>query len=355
VTVLGVDGRDIAEILAPQGPRRQPLQGFDPDYADLVDYILRCTHRIWEQKDIGLIETHYGDDCPIHLMTGTAHGLAGVVDGTLRTLGGFPDRTLVGEAVIWSGDEDAGYLSSHRITSTGTNWGGSELGPATGRRVAFTTIADCLCRENRIVEEWLVRDNSAIVWAMGQNPRDVARAQAEADRRTGEGPQPWRVERMARVRAATPTPFPDRAVPDAHADPEAWVCWFVDCVLNHRRLAAVRDAYAPNARVHAPGGRRLFGHGETVGWWAALLGCFGGARVRIDHVAHQPAPDGALDVALRWELAGRHDGPALYGAPSGRDCYILAATHWRIERGRVAREWTVFDEVALLRQIEGGL
>jgi predicted ester cyclase len=354
MTVPGVDGRDIAEILAPQGPRRQPLRGFDQDYADLVDYILRCTHRIWEQKDVGLIETHYGADCPIHLMSGTTIGLAGVIDGTLRTLGGFPDRTLIGEAVIWSGDETSGYLSSHRITSTGSNWGGSELGPATGRRVAFTTIADCPCRENLIVEEWLVRDNSAIVWQLGHNPRDVARAQADADRSAGQGPQAWRSERMQRVRDLATTSFPVRSVPDPHADPEAWVRWFVDCVLNHRRLAAIRDAYHANARVQAPGGRRLFGHGETTGWWAAFLGCFAGARVRIDHIAHQAAGD-ALDVALRWELAGRHDGPALYGHPTGRDCYILAVTHWRLERGRISREWTVFDEVALLRQMEGGL
>ena len=65
MTIPGVGGRDIADILAPQGSRRQPLAGFDSDYADIVDYILRCTHRIWEQKDIGLIETHYGADCPV--------------------------------------------------------------------------------------------------------------------------------------------------------------------------------------------------------------------------------------------------------------------------------------------------
>ena len=116
MNVPGVDGRDIAAILADQGPRRQPLQGFDDDYSDIVDYILRCTHRIWEQKDVGLIETHYGADCPIHLMTGTTRGLSGVIDGTLRVLGGFPDRTLTGEAVIWSGNQTDGYLSSHRIT-----------------------------------------------------------------------------------------------------------------------------------------------------------------------------------------------------------------------------------------------
>ena len=352
--IPGVAGRDVADLLAPQGPRRQAMAGFDSDYADIVDYILRCTHRIWEQKDIGLIETHYAEDCLIHLMSGETQGLRGVVDGTLRTLGGFPDRTLIGEAVIWSGDEASGYLSSHRLTSSGTNWGGSELGAVTGARVSFTTVADCLCRGNLIVEEWLVRDNSAIVWQMGQNPVAVARIQVAADRLASAEPAEWRLAAMERVRAEAWTPFPADLWPDAAKDPHAWAHAFVDHVLEHRRLGELRDVYCGDARIHAPGGRSLFGHGEAIGWWAALLGCFGCARVRADHVA-AVAVEGGWDIALRWELAGTHDGPALYGAPSGRDCYVLAVTHWRIVGGRVAEEWTVFDEVALLRQIEGGL
>ena len=55
--IPNIGGRDIADILAPQGAARHHIPGFDTDYADIVDYILRCTHRIWEQKDVGLIAT----------------------------------------------------------------------------------------------------------------------------------------------------------------------------------------------------------------------------------------------------------------------------------------------------------
>ena len=54
-------------------------------------------------------------------------------------------------------------------------------------------------------------------------------------------------------------------------------------------------------------------------------------------------------------MAGHHDGLALYGAATGRPVYILAVTHWRIVAEQIAQEVTVFDEIALLRQIEGGL
>jgi SnoaL-like polyketide cyclase len=180
-SIPNIGGRDIAEILAPQGPRRQNIGDFGAEYADIIDYILRCTHRIWEQKDVGLIATHYAPDIRVHMMTGPVDGMDGVIAGTARTLSAFPDRTLTGEAVIWSDEGEQTFLSSHRITSTATNLGTSELGPATGRKIQFTTIADCLCKANLIIEEWLVRDYSGMALALGFAPRSVARVHAQAD------------------------------------------------------------------------------------------------------------------------------------------------------------------------------
>ena len=352
--IPSVAGRDIAALLAPQGARRQPLKGFDTDYADIVDYIIRCTHRIWEQKDIGLIETHYTDDCLMHLMTGPVQGATGVIANTVATLAAFPDRTLVGDAVIWSEESGGAYLTSHRITSGGTNLGPSDFGPATGQRVQFTTIADCLCFENRIVEEWLVRDNSALVLALGLNPRAVARGHAQADRLADPAAAGWRVAAMERVLAAPITHFPTAALPDPALEPTAFAHAVFDQAWNHRRFAHFRDAYSPAVHWQGPGGRRLFGHGEVTGWAAALIGSFRDARFTVDHVASNAYEDG-VDIAVRWSMAGHHDGLALYGTATGRPVYILAVTHWRIVAGHIVEEVTIFDEIALLRQIEGGL
>ena len=111
-----------------------------------------------------------------------------------------------------------------------------------------------------------------------------------------------------------------------------------------------RDAYSPAAHWSGPGGRRLFGWGEIAGWFTAIIGSFGDTRISIQHVA-------AVDdmIAVRWELAGTHDGGALYGAATNKPIYILAVTHWRIAQGVIVDEVTVFDEVALMRQMEGGL
>jgi predicted ester cyclase len=347
--IPNVGGRDIAQILEQQGGVRQHIPGFDPEYADIVDYILRCTHRIWEQKDVGLIATHYGSDIVVHMMTGPAVGMVDVIAGTSRTLSAFPDRTLTGEAVIWSDEGDGAYLSSHRITSTATNLGTSELGPATGKRITFTTVADCLCKENLIIEEWLVRDYSAMALQLGYHPREVARLHASTDKAKGLRTN-WRQAAMARVKDAQLTAFTNRALPNPHDDPHDFAHALFDQIITHRRYGRVREAYSPAAHWAGPGGRRLFGWGEITGWFTALIGSFGDARINIQHIA-------AVDdmIAVRWELAGTHDGGALYGAATSEPIYILAVTHWRIAHGVIVDEVTVFDEVALMRQIEGGL
>lgn len=347
MTAKGITGRDITELLADQGERRQPMPGFDPDYVDIVDYIIRCTHRIWEQKDVGLIDSHYAPDIVVHTMTGPAHGMGNVIAATARTLSAFPDRTLIGEAVIWSDEGEGKYLSSHRITSLATNTGPSDFGPATGRSVAFTTVADCLCKANLIIEEWLVRDNSALVFGLGASPRAVARAQAATD--YDSGPQKWRQDAMAAVfdtvvRAPLYQAFP------SPKEPHAFAAAVFGALLGQRHFGLVRNAYSPAARWFGPGGRRLFGWGEITGWFTALVGTFGDIATSVDHVA---ASDD--QIAVRWSMAGSHDGPALYGPPSGRKIYILGVTHWRIADCVIIEETTVFDEIALLRQIEGGL
>jgi predicted ester cyclase len=155
-------GRSIEDLMSPRS-RRQDLTGFDPDYSDIVDYIIRCTHRIWEEKNVGLCRSHYSADCAIHTLAGPVTGVEAVVANTLATLAAFPDRSLIGEDVIWSEDQPGLFHTSHRIVSLMTHLGDDAFGPATGRRAQVTTIADCLVRENRIVEEWLVRDNAHLV------------------------------------------------------------------------------------------------------------------------------------------------------------------------------------------------
>jgi hypothetical protein len=68
----------------------------------------------------------------------------------MATLAEFPDRTLLGEDVIWSGSPEEGMLSSHRLHSTATHMHDGMYGAATGKKLSYRIMADCHAINNQI-------------------------------------------------------------------------------------------------------------------------------------------------------------------------------------------------------------
>jgi len=342
---------DISALLqpAPTG-RRMPMKGFDEEFVDIADYIIRITDRIWHERRIDLCRAYYAEDSVIHTLGGDITGAATVEANTRATLVSFPDRTLDGDNVVWSGDEDAGYYSSHLITSRMTNLGPSEFGPAIGKRARIRTIADCLCRENLIVEEWLMRDNAALALQLGLDPDAIAKTQAAADRERGAdligALTAWREETVRRRAAAAPPP----QCPET--DPHAFAAAVIGGVWNEKNLTLLPEAFDFRVGAHLTANRDLYGTVEYGEYLSALFAALPDLTASIDHVASVPYLGDARDVAVRWSIAATHSGDGLFGPASGAPLYILGATHWRIINGRVREEWTVFDELAVLRQIE---
>ena len=97
------------------------MKGFDPRWKDFPDYILGITKEIWEDRGIHTLHDYYDADIPVRSPASVTIGNRDVIAATMATLAEFPDRQLLGEDVIWSGDEDAGLLSSHRLLSTATH------------------------------------------------------------------------------------------------------------------------------------------------------------------------------------------------------------------------------------------
>ena len=341
-------GRPLAEILT-EGPRRQDLIGFEPVYRDFVDYIMRCTHRIWEEKNIGLCRTHYSTDCVMHTLAGPAIGAETVVQGTISALGMSSDRQVIGEDVIWSQDPDGRLYSSHRITGQMTHMSDDEtLGPATFRGTGATTIADCACLENRIVEEWLVRDNWRAVAQTGGDPWAVARAQAINDREGDPARHRWRSDAIAAMRERVDVTI-------AHDHAAASPAEMLALALRTDLYGDAAQFLSPAVEVRWPSMRHGFGRGYWIGCATQLRAMLHDVALLIDHAAARPLPHGDVAVALRWSLAGRHAGRGAWGPPTGREILIMAISHFRLREGAIVEDITVFDELAVLRQLAGGL
>ena len=139
------------------------MKGFDKKYKDFPDFILKITQQIWEEKDVESISKFYTDDIPVRSPFGITYGNKPVIEATYSTLKEFPNRQLLGEDVIWNGNDDTGYHSSHRILSKGTHLGDGAYGKPSGKNIYYRVIADCACKNNQVYDEWIVRDQGAMV------------------------------------------------------------------------------------------------------------------------------------------------------------------------------------------------
>ena len=56
-------------------------------------------------------------------------------------------------------------------------------------------------------------------------------------------------------------------------------------------------------------------------------------------------------AAIRWSLYGKHEGWGAFGPPTGAPVYILGACHAEFGAWGVRREYVVFDETSIWKQI----
>lgn len=321
------------------------LPGFDPEFEDLPDYIVKITERIWEGRGVGLIRKWYARDCRVHTGMGPFTGADAMVAGTLDTLQAFPDRRLLPEDIIWAEAAPGEYLSSHRVLAPAQHAGHSALGPPTGRDITFRAIADCICVGNQITEEWLVRDQAGIALQLGLDPQELADRLALDDMLAEKAP--WQIgpARMLRETGQLRPP----ALQDHPA--ARLVRDTMDAVWNRAELQAVAAAYHPACSVHAPGARTLHGHARLERFLIGYLSALPDARLLIEHSIARDDPGLPTRVATRWWLIGTHTGHGAFGSPSGATVLVLGITHSTVVQGRIREEWMVWDEVAVRKQI----
>jgi SnoaL-like polyketide cyclase len=222
------------------------------------------------------------------------------------------------------------------------------LGGATMVSNGVMTIADCLCHQNRIVEEWLVRDNLRGVLQVGGDPWAIAHAQAAADRAGDLTLHGWRKGAIARTRENG-----DVAIPDGH--PAIGPAAMLATAFRGDLYGDAAATLSPCAEIRWPTNRHGWGRGFWVGCLTQIRASLQDVSYQLEHIAARPLPDGDVAVALRWSLCGAHRGNGIWGEASGRDILIMAVSHYRLRGGFIVEDITVFDELAVLRQIVGGL
>jgi hypothetical protein len=259
----------------------------------------------------------------------------------MATLAEFPDRTLLAEDVIWSGTPEEGMLSSHRILTTATHLGDGAYGKATGKKLRYRVIADCHAINDQINDEWLIRDQGAIVRQMGWDPKDFARDQIAREGGPENCPRPMTPSNNV------PGPYKGRG------NNNEWGAKHVDLIarIMNADMAAIPAIYDRACNLFLPGGQMGYSHGDADRFWMSLRSAFPDAKLSIDHVIGREDPMMSPRSAVRWSLHGKHSGWGAWGAPTGAEVYILGICHAEWGPWGLRRDYVHIDETAIWKQI----
>ena len=317
------------------------MKGFSEQWSDLPDYILGITHEIWEDRGIGTLNHYYSADIPMRFPEGISIGNQRTINGTLATLAEFPDRQLTGEDVIWSGDAENGYLSSHRLLTMGTHTGGGYFGPPTGKRFVIRAIADCAAINNQINDEWLIRDTAGLVKQLGMDPKQFARDLIEREGGPEACLQPF-------------SPKNDVTGPyKGRGNDNAWGAKLGDLLtrMMEKDFSVIRAEYDRAVHCEHPGSTTVHSWADTEALWMGLRASFPTAKFKIEHQIGREDPMLSPRAALRWSLSGTHDGWGMFGQPTGAEIYVMGFTHAEFGPYGLRREYTLFDPVSIWKQI----
>jgi predicted ester cyclase len=211
-------------------------------------------------------------------------------------------------------------------------------------------VAHCLVKENRIIEEWIASEDLNLIWQLGLDAHELARQSAAADVAAGlKPPVPQNFGEIERVFGqTTPEPLPPRP---SQFELESFVRRFYQEVWNWRMFNKVNQYCVPHYQSHVATNRDLHGLGDYKAYILGLMAAFPDLMIYVDHIDYLENPGGGYRVAVRWWLQGSHTGPGFYGPPSGKRIQLLGFTHFLVQDGKFVKEWTLFDEFSLLKQI----
>jgi predicted ester cyclase len=350
--VLQVERRDYPDLAPTNRPRSQSLDGFDDIYTDIVDYIIRCTHKIWDERDIGLIYTHYTHNCVLYGTMGTIYNREDVVRDTIQRLVSFPERRGMGTQVIWNGNDVDGFYTSHLVTGSGRHTQNGHFGPATGRTFVSRTIADCMIHRNKIYREWVVADSMAIMKQLGLDTHAFAEKVAKTHFEKGLVALDIGENRRL-IGQYPPESRADLSI--ANNDLERQTLEWLHEVFNKRMFGKIAEVYAPTVQYHGPLMKELYGVASVIHQHLGLIGSLPDAAYMPQHVCSNPCEEGGTKVAVRWILEGHHLGYGILtelGEPTGKRIQVMGMSHFHYKNGKIVDEWTVYDELSLLMQLK---
>ncbi|MCY4300165.1 MAG: ester cyclase [Aestuariivita sp.] len=313
----------------------------ETEYENVPDYILGITWQIWEDRDIAALRRHYAPNIIVRSPASVVIGNEHVISATMATLAEFPDRTLLGEDVIWCDAPNNGILSSHRLISTATKSHPGLYGPASNQTLKYRIIADCHVANGVIDDEWIIRDQGAIVRQLEQTPQEYARKLLTHEADIDHWVEPYS---YANDVVGPYTGFGNES---------EWAQAYADIVqrIMNAEFNVVPKTYDRAVQLEYPGGVTAHSHSGVDQFWMGLRSSFPSAVFKVCHQMGRNDKNMSPRAALRWTLSGKHDGWGAFGTPTAAEVFVMGASHVEFGPRGVRREWVLIDEVSIWKQI----
>ena len=153
------------------------MSGFDPAYRNIVDYIVRITHRIWETdaRNVDYIRDCYAPASQVFDDYGLQIGSEKIVADTNHTTGAFPTSSLTPKKS--SGPAMTRSVFTPRIShaSSAPTPDRADMVRATGKAIRVLVIANCVALGNDIFLEHVLYNSSAMLRQLGVDLEEEAR------------------------------------------------------------------------------------------------------------------------------------------------------------------------------------
>ena len=112
------------------------------------------------------------------------------------------------------------------------------------------------------------------------------------------------------------------------------------------------EDYDRAANLFWPGNKLGHGREDIIEKWNSIKKIFTNIKFSIEHVGFLEEPEKNPRVSARWFLEGEHANESdEYGKASNKKIFIMGINHAEFNNNSIIREWVLFDEVAIWKQI----
>ena len=230
-------------------------------------------------------------------------------------------------------------LSSHRILSTATHKGSGFYGKPTGKNIIYRVIADCLIINNVVVEEWIVRDESAILNQLGFTAKKFVEMKIKE-----------KIFNKSSLASISNAFYCKNLIANNFNEfTKTYVSYFKKLIEKDFNL--IKKNYERSAQTFWPGGKIYYSYKQINKIWSDFLNCFENLELIVHFFSGITEPMLSPRVAIRWTIKAKHMNKGYYGIPSQKKIEIAGITHVEFGKTGIIREYVIFDEISIWKQI----